>query len=248
MKYDVSVYRRADHAPSDSRITDQKDRLILTDDPSDTEGADLVLIRREIFEREFLHAVPVGGGRHWTPGGNYIEGDGRFHSQVNQYPIPVFDRWEAPPEKSNPTGEEGRAVMSLSTDPNDVIKTIRKALKERSGKEWSVSRGKGTACGWLHLTAPPSRRVHSHDLLPEQERKAWLEDAEEMCRALGRRFEPRKDTLSPEDREELSRLLGIEVNAHGVRISPEVDSYRLYMCRALYGVDGGFREPVDPGR
>jgi hypothetical protein len=41
---------------------------------------------------------------------------------------------------------------------NEVIQVIRKALKDRSGKPWSVTGGRGTSWGWITIQAPPSRR------------------------------------------------------------------------------------------
>lgn len=38
-----------------------------------------------------------------------------------------------------------------------TITTIRRALAERSGKPWSVKAGRGTASGWITITAPPRR-------------------------------------------------------------------------------------------
>lgn len=46
-----------------------------------------------------------------------------------------------------------------STDRDDVIRILRSELKRRSGKAWSVTGGKGTAWGWITITAPPCRRV-----------------------------------------------------------------------------------------
>jgi hypothetical protein len=43
-------------------------------------------------------------------------------------------------------------------DRDETIATIRAALKRRSGKTWSVSGGRGTAWGWIKITAPPARR------------------------------------------------------------------------------------------
>ncbi|MCP4645819.1 MAG: hypothetical protein GY851_35565 [bacterium] len=40
---------------------------------------------------------------------------------------------------------------------NEVIKDIRTNLRKRSGKAWSVTGGRGTAWGWLTITAPPRR-------------------------------------------------------------------------------------------
>lgn len=45
---------------------------------------------------------------------------------------------------------------------SDVAAKIRAALRRRSGKDWSVSRGRGTAGGWLTITSPPSRQVNGH--------------------------------------------------------------------------------------
>lgn len=43
-------------------------------------------------------------------------------------------------------------------DRDDVIRTIRTALKARTGRTWSVTGGRGTAWGWVTITAPPARR------------------------------------------------------------------------------------------
>ena len=42
-----------------------------------------------------------------------------------------------------------------SLDRNDTILRVRKALKARSGKEWSVKGGRGTAWGWISISAAP---------------------------------------------------------------------------------------------
>lgn len=46
-------------------------------------------------------------------------------------------------------------------DRDEVIKRIRSALRRRTGLAWSVSGGRGTAWGWITITAPPRRRVDS---------------------------------------------------------------------------------------
>lgn len=56
-----------------------------------------------------------------------------------------------------------------ATDRDEAIKTIRKALKDRSGKTWSVRGGTGTAWGWITITAPPARR-DGNDLVTDAER------------------------------------------------------------------------------
>jgi len=42
-------------------------------------------------------------------------------------------------------------------DRNTTITTIRKALKRRSGKPWSVTGGRGTAWGWITIDALPAQ-------------------------------------------------------------------------------------------
>lgn len=51
---------------------------------------------------------------------------------------------------------------------NEVINVIRKALRERSGKNWSVTRGSGTSYSWLTINCPPARRVDGW--VPNEER------------------------------------------------------------------------------
>lgn len=46
-----------------------------------------------------------------------------------------------------------------SLDRDVAIKVIRNGLRERSGKPWSVTGGRGTAWGWITITAPPARRL-----------------------------------------------------------------------------------------
>ena len=41
----------------------------------------------------------------------------------------------------------------------EAAKRIRKALHELTGRHWSVSGHRGTAWGWLGITAPPKRQI-----------------------------------------------------------------------------------------
>jgi hypothetical protein len=43
------------------------------------------------------------------------------------------------------------------TDRDTAIAEIKKSLRKRSGKTWSVKGGKGTSWGWITITAPPAR-------------------------------------------------------------------------------------------
>ena len=63
-------------------------------------------------------------------------------------------------------------------DRNTTMTTIRSALRERSGKSWSVTGGRGTSYGWLTITAPPARRVEYGYMTDE--------DRAELGRLLGK--------------------------------------------------------------
>jgi hypothetical protein len=52
----------------------------------------------------------------------------------------------------NSTGLEGHEM-----DRNEAIAAIRTALRKRSGMTWSVTGGRGTAWGWIRISAPPAR-------------------------------------------------------------------------------------------
>lgn len=56
----------------------------------------------------------------------------------------------APEPAPEPTGPD-------YSDRNEAIKAIRTALRKRSGKAWSVTGGRGTAWGWITISAPPKR-------------------------------------------------------------------------------------------
>jgi hypothetical protein len=58
-------------------------------------------------------------------------------------------------------GMEERAMTTTATDRNVTIAAIRKALRARSGKAWSVTGGSGTAWGWIRIHVPPAKRSGS---------------------------------------------------------------------------------------
>lgn len=57
--------------------------------------------------------------------------------------------------------------ITYDTGIDATIARIRKALRERSGKPWSVKRGKGTSYSWLTIESPPSRQVNGENT-PEE--------------------------------------------------------------------------------
>jgi hypothetical protein len=48
-------------------------------------------------------------------------------------------------------------TLELVNDVVAVCKTMKADLRKRTGKTWSVTRGRGTVSGWITITAPESR-------------------------------------------------------------------------------------------
>lgn len=103
---------------------------------------------------------------------------------------------------------------------NEAIERIRKALKQRSGKAWSVTGGRGTAWGWIRITSPPARRKREGSAVPSS-------------------------VMAPEDQIELSKLLGFrsesdtdsshaytKVHCQGCSIAASTDYRQEYVDRA----------------
>lgn len=90
------------------------------------------------------------------------------------------------------------------TDRNDAIKLIRAALRQRSGKAWSVTGGTGTAYGWIEIKSPPKRAADQ-----------W-------------------GTMTAAEAAELGDLLGLGGPAHhqGVSIAASGNHRREYVDRA----------------
>lgn len=57
---------------------------------------------------------------------------------------------------------------AVALDRVTAIAAIRTALRQRSGKAWSVRGGNGTAWGWITITAPP-RRCDEHGCMSAQD-------------------------------------------------------------------------------
>lgn len=106
MKLDVDFYRQADGmdytlggVSSGHRALNHEAVLIWDEEfrpgtmPLEINGRPvLVLVRRMIYGREYLHAEPVGANGKFMWGGNFIySSDGRF---PNDYPLKVHDRDE----------------------------------------------------------------------------------------------------------------------------------------------------------
>jgi hypothetical protein len=130
-----------------------------------------------------------------------------------------------------------RAVIEQIADAgrDAVIVAIRKALKVRSGKPWSVTGGRGTAWGWITVETPPARRTQRCRLKAGAVTN-WPDDYEVYDSG-----EPGGGMLVG-DAAELAALLGIE--AHQCRqhwsIPAQRDFQRVALCRAMHGHAGGF--------
>lgn len=85
---------------------------------------------------------------------------------------------------------------------NDTVAAIRAALKERSGKSWSVTGGRATAYGWINICSPRSR-CGEYGSMTEAERA-------ELSKLLG----------------------GVRVHQQGENIAAGHDFYREYLARA----------------
>jgi len=112
-------------------------------------------------------------------------------------------------------------------DRNETIKRIRTALKKRSGKSWSVTGGRGTAWGWLNITAPPSRCT-GHSVKREGAITDWPEDY--TYQDTG---EP-GGNMTPADAAELGELLGLDKPVHfqGESIPAGHNYWEEYIDRA----------------
>lgn len=116
---------------------------------------------------------------------------------------------------------------------DEAIKRIRKALKQKSGKSWSVTGGRGTAWAWIRVQAPPKRRV-AHRENPAW--KCWDMDTEEPAY-----FEYRDETgqrnyyTSDAECKELARLFGLDRPVHYQGLSLPSDSTEFYVARAERG-------------
>ena len=113
-------------------------------------------------------------------------------------------------------------------DRDVVIKTIRTNLRRRSGKDWSVKGGRGTAWGWIEIDAPPRRCTWTFvDVTGE--RDEFGNQRDEEVNDPSRRY----GHMSPDDRKELARLLGLEtVHFQGVSIPASTDYRREYVARS----------------
>ncbi len=134
----------------------------------------------------------------------------------------ALDHIPAAPPPPNPF--EGRDYGAL--DRNDTIRRIREALKRRSGKSWSVTGGRGTAWGWIHIQAPPKRRTGAHVQKPG----AGFGEYEHIDTGKPQEF----GLMTPQDCAELGELLGLGRPCHpqGESVPASGEYRREYIDRA----------------
>jgi len=119
-------------------------------------------------------------------------------------------------------------------DRDTVIKAIKAALKARSGKSWSVTGGRGTAWGWITIDALPARKTAHCVQRPGTAGNP--EDYDEVDTGVP------GGHMTAADREALNKLLGVDrVHHQGESIPASTDYRRVYLCRALFGHDGGYK-------
>lgn len=148
-------------------------------------------------------------------------------------------------ESCNLTGCRTCTIYPLITDTSRdaTVKRIRAGLVKRSGKQWSVTVGRGTAGGWISISVPPKRlgcaRLHDMDRYTD------------LCQACGQTQLRHDDEntigcpghvctdkcyrayITPEDREELGQLLSLtNVHFQGVSIASSIGHYVEYIDRA----------------
>jgi hypothetical protein len=111
---------------------------------------------------------------------------------------------------------------------DETIKRIKAALKQRSGKIWSVTGGRGTAWGWITIDVPPARRTAKHRL--KNGDSGYIGnpgDYEEYDSG-----EP-GGHMTKADRTELASLLGLDdVHIQGVSIPAQGNYRQEYLDRA----------------
>lgn len=147
----------------------------------------------------------------------------------------------APPTVAQLKGSSSEETVTRlvgKLDRNGVIKAIKTALQKRSGKAWSVTGGRGTAWGWIHIDAPPARQTWTSVPKPHNPggHLPGVENWDNIDTG-----KPGGHT-SPADRAELAKLLGVDLvqTSGGVGVPSSSDYYREYLHRAMFGHPGSF--------
>lgn len=108
-------------------------------------------------------------------------------------------------------------------DRDTTIAAIKAGLRARTGKEWSVTGGRGTDWGWIRISAPPRRRLDSQGRgVGELDGRGGVVDSENVY------------YMSSTDCTELGEALGLGRPSHvqGESIPAASDYYQEYIDRA----------------
>ena len=109
----------------------------------------------------------------------------------------------------------------------DSIARIRAALKAKTGRNWSVSYGRGTASGWMRVQAQPRDRVCRDDN-PAYD---WQNPKPEIPASLERKPEPGEIGYytSLSDCKIIAAAFGLNRPVHfqGLSISPDERGWYL---------------------
>lgn len=123
---------------------------------------------------------------------------------------------------AEPASETGPAGWTPLVRPPGLseraaaIGAIRTALRQRSGKRWSVSGDRGTAYGWINICAPQSRLDADGDMTDA--------DAKELHDLLAMGGQVRPGTISVEPRRRLefvARARGEHTRPYYSGVGPE---------------------------
>lgn len=139
--------------------------------------------------------------------------------------------------------DEAARIDMRALDSVTVAKRIRAALKARSGKDWSVTKGRGTGSGWIRIDAPKARlgceRAHDYDYrtnacqTPGCDAYRHINGLGSPCSGHTCTDDCYRNAITHEDRAELAALLDIEtVHSQGVSIMASTDAYVEYIDRA----------------
>lgn len=104
-------------------------------------------------------------------------------------------------------------IPAGALDRDLAIRLIRFNLKARSGKRWSVKGSRGSAWGWITITAPPARRVAN---------ELTVEDAQELGDLLSL---PEKSVYT--DLEYIGRSNA--AHRQGISIAADSEWYKHYI-------------------
>lgn len=81
----------------------------------------------------------------------------------------------------------------MTTNRDETIAAIRRSLRSRSGKTWSVTGGRGTSWGWITIAAPPARRDRYGAMTPDDAKELATLLAIESAHVQGVLVPPQQD-------------------------------------------------------